>query len=220
MQLPQAVHECSIGTRRRCNMAHDSPRLGAWQAVPPNEAAQFLSSVRVPWWVAGGWALDLFLVTTSRPHVDIDVGVLRRDAHEVLGALSSWEFFEARSGVLTQLTARQRPHANVNSLWCRPTSTSPWTLEVMLDDSDADGWVFRRQPAIRRPLSDVIRRTSEGLPYLAPEIQLLYKAKRPRERDHADFSRTAPCLDLEARQWLFNALVLTHPGHQWISALD
>jgi hypothetical protein len=90
----------------------------------------------------------------------------------------------------------------------------------MLDDSDSDSWVFRREPAIRRPLTDVIRWTAEGLPYLAPEIQLLYKAKRPRERDHANFSRTVPWLDLKAREWLINALVLTHPTHEWISALD
>jgi hypothetical protein len=79
-----------------------------------------LSSVDAPWWVTGGWALDVFLWSTARAHADLDIGVLRRDAHE-------------------------------------------------------------------RPLSNVIRRSPDGLPYLPPEIQLLYKAKHPRERDHADF---------------------------------
>jgi hypothetical protein len=122
--------------------------------------------------------------------------------------------------VLTPLAAGERAHANVNSLWCRPSSAVAWTLEVVLDDSDGDSWVFRRQPAIRRPLSRVIRWTPEGLPYLAPEIQLLYKAKRPWERDYADFHRTVPLLSLKAREWLLNAVAEAHPGHEWISALD
>jgi hypothetical protein len=105
-------------------MAHAPSCPGIWQVVPPSETAKLLASVDVPWWVAGGWALDLFLEGTSRAHQDLDVGVLRRDSAEVLRAMSSWELFEARSGV-TPLTARQRPHAKVNSLWCRPTSQPP-----------------------------------------------------------------------------------------------
>jgi hypothetical protein len=53
--------------------------------------------------VAGGWALDLFVVVQSRPHRDLDNGVLRRDVLEVLSALRSWKFFEAKGGVLTRL---------------------------------------------------------------------------------------------------------------------
>jgi hypothetical protein len=50
----------------------------------------------------------------------------------------------------------------------------------MLDDSDADHSVFRRNLQIRRPLKVAVRRNSEGTPYLAPEIQLLYKARASR----------------------------------------
>ena len=89
----------------------------------------------------------------------------------------------------------------------------------MLDDSRDDIWLFRRAPEIRRPLSELVRVTPVGIPYLAPEIQLLYKAKRPRQRDVVDFNRTLPRLDVDSREWLLRALLVVHPQHEWINAL-
>jgi hypothetical protein len=201
-------------------MAESLLSLGPWRDIRPKEAADLLTSIHVPWWVAGGWALDLFLGNASRRHSDLDVGVLRRDLREVLRALSSWEVFEAKSGVLTPLAMGQMPQSDVHSLWCRPTRTDLWTLELMLDEADGDMWLFRRRPAVRRALCAVIRRDSEDLPYLAPEVQLLYKAQRPRKRDHADFNRTSPLLDPVAREWLLDALARIDPAHEWIPALQ
>src|SRR5262245_32061357 len=116
-----------------------------WRAVHPSEGVVWLSSLSVPWWVAGGWALDLFAGHQSRLHGDLDIGILRRDVLQVLTALRSWECFEAKGGVLTRLQEGVVPRADVNSLWCRPAGTTPWTLELMLDESEGDRWVYRRQ---------------------------------------------------------------------------
>jgi hypothetical protein len=70
--------------------------------------------------VAGGWARDLFVGSQSRPHKDLDIGILRRDVLKVLPALSSWEIFEAKDGLLRRLREGDAPGTNVNSLWCRP----------------------------------------------------------------------------------------------------
>ena len=184
----------------------------------PSDCAGLLSALTVPWWVAGGWALDLFAGAQTRPHGDLDIGILRRDIRTVLELFSPWEVYEAQNGVLTRLSIEGVPHG-VNSLWCRPLGATMWTLELLLDESAADVWVFRRQPLIQRPLGSVIRHTSEGLPYLAPEIQLLYKARDLRERDQADFECIAPRLDADARLWLRDTLAQTSPGHVWIQAL-
>ena len=200
-------------------MASNPSALGAWQSVHPAQCADWFSTVTAPWWVAGGWALDLYAGAQSRPHGDLDVGVLRRDVREILAALSSWEMFEASAGVLTRLEAGGAPRAEVNSLWCRPTGTSLWMMQLLLDES-ADGfWVFRRQPAIRLPMEKAVRRDSAGLPYLSPEIQLLYKAKDPRPRDQADFDHIAPWLDPSARAWLREALARMNPSHAWMRDL-
>jgi hypothetical protein len=194
--------------------------LETWQVVHPSKCTGLLSALTVPWWVAGGWALDLFAGAQSRPHGDLDLGILRRDVCDVLAAFSSWEVFEAEAGVLTRLSIGEIPRDSVNSLWCRPLGSKVWVLELMLDESAGDFWVFRRQRDIQLPLETAIRRSSEGLPYLAPEIQLLYKARNLRDRDQADFDHIAPRLDANARSWLSNALARSNPGHAWLQALS
>jgi hypothetical protein len=49
-----------------------------------------------------------------------------------------------------------------------------------------DHWVCRRDASITLPYSELILRTSEGIPYAAPEVALLFKAKQLREKDIAD----------------------------------
>jgi hypothetical protein len=78
-------------------------------------------------------------------------------------------------------------------------------------------WHYRRQPEITRPLSTLIRVTDDGIPYLAPEVQLLYKSRTPREKDDADFERVLPRLDTEQRAWMRDALARTTDPHGWHS---
>jgi len=61
--------------------------------------------------------------------------------------------------------------------------------------------------------------TQDGIPYLAPEIQLFYKAKGLRPKDEEDFVRTLPALDGKRREWLAQSLALVHPGHAWLKKL-
>ena len=193
--------------------------LGTWYAADPEKAATWLAHVTVPWWIAGGQALDLFLNEASRVHADLDVGVLRRDIGHMLATLLDWEHFEARSGTLTRLTIGAVPRMDVNSVWSRPVGGVNWALEFMLDESDGEFWVFRRDPWIRRPLSTLSHLGSSGLRYLAPEIQLLYKAKASRPKDQVDFERIVPRLDATARSWLRDSLEKTLPGHSWLTVL-
>jgi len=92
-------------------------------------------------------------------------------------------------------------------------------MQLMVAEDDGDEWVFRRDPRVRRVQGTLGRRTATGLPYLAPEVQLLYKAAHPRPKDEADIARIAPHLDDEDRRWLRDALALVYPGHHWTAAL-
>ena len=69
-------------------------------------------------------------------------------------------------------------------------------------------------------MRDAILRTSDGIPYLRPEIVLLTKAKHEREKDEADLAATLPTLDGRARAWLTDAIGLVHPGHRWLDRID
>jgi hypothetical protein len=120
------------------------------------------------------WRLDAgrFRGTPSHPHTDLDVGILRRDGLTVLHCVSTWEVFEVKGGRLSQLPPGRMPRLDVHSMWCRPTATDRWTIELLLDEADDETWVYRRELRIRRPISTAVRQSPEGLPYLAPEIQL------------------------------------------------
>jgi len=47
--------------------------VSEWEPLRPDDAVELLRGLDVPWWIAGGWSLDLFLGYESRPHVDLDV---------------------------------------------------------------------------------------------------------------------------------------------------
>jgi hypothetical protein len=190
-----------------------------WRAAHPNEAWTWFSLLDVPWWIAGGWALDLYLAEQIRDHSDLDIGVLRRDIAQVLAVRPSWEIFEAKEGVLTKVRVGELPRQDVHSLWCRPAGVSVWTVELMLDESADESWLYRRHKEIRRSLTTVIQRSDTGLPFLAPEIQLLYKSKQMRARDQIDFDRIAPRLTASARAWLLESLECVEPEHRWLRTL-
>jgi len=178
-----------------------------------------MSAVDVPWWIAGGWAIDLFVGAQTRAHKDLDVGILRADAPRTVAALPGWEFFEAKDGVLSTLTRGTPPRAGVNSLWGRRAGEPRWELELLLDDSDGSDWSFRRDSSIRRPFAAALRCARDGIRYLAPEIQLMYKARDLRPEDQADFEQAVPRLDRVAAEWLRNCLSRLYPQHPWIPAL-
>jgi hypothetical protein len=190
-----------------------------WRTLTPHEAVVLLSELRAPWWIAGGWALELYLAKVTRTHKDLDVGIFRQDAKILRAALPDWDFFEAKNGVLSPLAMGDAPRADVNSLWCKRTNASQWELEVMLDRADGDVWIFRRDGRITYPLSSAIRRNREGIAYLAPEIQLLYKARATRPEDQADFDHVVPHLTRDAQTWLRESLLRIDPEHVWIPKL-
>jgi hypothetical protein len=200
-------------------MTASQPATGVWHRMDPAGARRILCAVDAPWWIAGGWALDLFLGRQTRAHKDLDVGARRRDAARILAALPGWEFFEAHEGSLHQLAIGGGPRAKVNSLWGRLAGEPRWMLELMLDDSDEEHWIFRRDPSIRRPLAAALHSTAEGTRYLAPEIQLLYKARDMRPEDQADFARIAPRLDAPAIEWLWEGVSRLYPHHPWLPVL-
>jgi hypothetical protein len=199
-------------------MAED---IDTWQPLSVEEVADLLSGLQVPWWIAGGWAIDLFVGRQTRPHADTDVLIRRGDQLEVQKYLSDWDLHKTQQPGLKPWPAGEFLTRPVDDIWCRPTSGSPWSLQLMLLNTDGDQWVFKRDPSIRGHLDGVGRRTSCGVPYLAPEIQLLYKAKvETLDKDQADFDAAVALMSQSACDWLLRCLTKLFPqGHVWIGGL-
>lgn len=199
--------------------------LGRWQPWNPHEVATFFASLPVPWWVAGGWAIDLFLGRQTRAHEDMDVLILRRDQQAVRALFGAWDVQAALPPPRDEAWPFRlwRPgevlDETIQDIWCRPDATRPWAIQLMIADTRDEQWHFRRLPAITRSVATVGDRTSEGIPYLVPEIQLLYKARGLRPKDEMDFRHTLPVLNWERRAWLRDALLQAHPDHPWLDQL-
>ncbi len=172
--------------------------MSEWEPLRPADAAELLGGLEVPWWIAGGWALDLFAGRGLRPHEDLDVMVLRRDVDRVVAALPGWELDDKG-----------------NSVWARPRGAARWHLELVLDDADGDTWRYRRDARVTRPLASL------GAPHgpLAPEVVLLYKAKDDGEKARSDFACVVPLLAADARAWLRDAVALAHPDSVHLAVL-
>ena len=187
----------------------------------PQLVAELMRGYDQPWGVAGGWAVDLFLGRVTREHGDIEIAVLRRGQRELRAHLRGWEF-----EVVSHATHRREPWREGawifppdHEIHARRVGGDLHELEILMNEASADVWRFRRNPKVTRPLAAVFPRSEAGIPFLAPEIVLLYKAKRPNENDERDFTNACERLGGESRQWLRKALEVCHPRHLWIARL-
>lgn len=168
------------------------------------------------WWVAGGWAIDLHLGRQHRSHKDVDIAVLRRDQQELRSFFCGWSLQKVVNGAFQPWWPNEVLELPVHEVHAEREAEH---VEFLLNESTDDRWVFRRNPSISMPLERASRCSAQGIPYLCPEIVLLYKAKAPRDHDLDDFRRARTALDTDARQWLAAALDACHPGHEWIGKL-
>jgi len=179
-----------------------------------------LERVKVPWYVAAGWALELFLGGQRREHEDLEIAVPNTRFDEVAEALEGFEIFviTGRAQATPLEDARDRIF-DTHQTWIREPASGTWRFDVFREPSDGGMWVCRRDETIRLPYGEVIERTEDGIPYARPEIVLLFKARHARERDQGDFEAVLPRLGAERRRWLIDALGRVHPGHPWLEAL-
>lgn len=183
--------------------------LPAWAPWTPEELMARLRDVAVPWAVVGGWSLDLFLGHQSRPHDDLEVAVPVAGFPVVRNALADLDFQPPGGADFTES----------HQTWGFDPSIRAYCVDVFREPHDGDTWICRREPSIRLPYDAVVRRSDDGIPYQAPEIGLLFKAKNNRPKDDADLAAICPRLDREQRRWLTGALEVVHPGHPWLDAL-
>lgn len=191
------------------------------------EVAEALGSLRAPFFFAGGWAIDLHLGRVTRAHHDVDVLVMHRDQLELHKALKQFSLKKViphpdgliNRGTVAEWPAGERLELPVHQINAYRAGEAEPAFQVMLAESSDTEWIFRRNPEIRMPISRVGFYPLWGLPYLAPEIVLLFKAKHLEARDRIDFDNALPALSADARRWLRDAIEKTHPGHEWLNAL-
>jgi hypothetical protein len=200
------------------NKSPIKPDVSKWDGWEPGRVASLLEGVDVPWYVAAGWALDLFVGEQRREHEDLEIAVPNSRFDELLPALDGLELFVITGPQeATPLAEARDQLEETHQTWVREPATGLWRFDIFREPSEGDTWICRRDASLRMSYGELIEWSDDGIPYGRPEVILLYKAKHAhRERDERDFAELLPLLETAGRRWLAESLELVHPGHPWL----
>lgn len=186
--------------------------------MPVDVAAigELLSGASVRWWLSGGAALDRWLGRGIRPRPNIDVSVVAADIPALVAALpagiTAWVPSEADEHVvpLAELSVDTDPQP----VLLYDESRGSWILQLNAEDGAPHAWVYKRDPRLTLPWDRAVV-DIDGVPTGAPEVQLLWKALRPRPEDEVDKEAVVAALDDDARAWYERAILSVHPHSTW-----
>lgn len=191
--------------------------LDRWASTSVEEAVRVFGDAPFRWWVGGGHALELHVGDQWRTHEDFDVGISRYQASQVYRWLKDWEMYVAAAGRLSRWDGGPlRADRGENNVRLRRSSDSAWVFDLTVGEGNEGQWIYRRDASVTRPWETAVLRTRSGIPYLAPELQLLFKSKDPRPKDHTDAQRVIPVLNKRQRAFLAVHLVADHPWHRFL----
>lgn len=81
------IKQDEIGGKKLNELAYEWNSLNIgdynWKPLSVSEVKSLFKPFHLQWWIAGGWAIDLFLGEQTRPHDDIDILIRRDDQLEV-----------------------------------------------------------------------------------------------------------------------------------------
>lgn len=193
---------------------------GPVEAATRDEAKEFFDGLGLPWWVAGGWAIEAF-TGVSRVHEDLDVSFWRKHVPELVKyADGRFHVWSAGSGYISPLSVERAVVPDTaDQVWLREHALAPWKYDVVLNP-DRDGrWVFRRDPELDYDLDEITWVADDGIRYLNPEMGIAYKAKQDRPKDRQDLAAVLPLLSQAKRDWLADMIHHLHPDHTWLQQI-
>jgi len=185
---------------------------------------ELMKGFPAPWHVAGGWAIDLFVGRVTREHEDLEIGIARRDQAHIHPQFSGWEVCKIvprpAEGEVVSWEEGEWLDLPIHQVLIRRKGGRPEEFQLFLNEIYEGLWHFRRNQAITYPAEEIKVITERGIPIIAPEIQLLYKARLHRPKDEEDFRTVVGLLDPTRHAWLRDAMEVQYPGDPWLAQLD
>ncbi len=187
-----------------------------WRPLTADEVGAVLTEAPVRWWLSGGAALDRWLGHGIRERANIDVSVVAADLPALLAhlpaRLSAWAPGGDEGEVVPFSDAAA--DADPQPVLLRDADADAWVLQVNVEDGAARAWVYKRDPRLQLPWERAVLDLG-GIPTGAPEVQLIWKALRPRPEDDVDRDAVLPSLSAEAVGFYETALLRIHPHSTW-----
>ena len=109
--------------------------------------------------------------------------------------------------------------ASAHDVWAKGHAAGAWRFQLMLNPGDDVHLVYRRDERLRWRFSEALIEEEE-IPYLAPDLQILFKSTSRRPKDEQDFSDVLSHLAPSEVTRLRAAFTLLSPSHPWLAALD
>ncbi len=185
-----------------------------WNALTPEAVTELLQAQTVRWWLSGGVALDRWLGEPIRERRNIDVSVVHTDLFEfVQGLPEGYDVWAVRDESLVPFSEVQ-PGDEVQPVLIRDLASNAWVLRVNVEDGAPRAWVYKRDPRLQLAWDKAVLDV-DGIPTGAPEVQLVWKALRPRPEDDIDKDAVLTKLSDEARAWYERCILSIHPHSSW-----
>lgn len=185
-----------------------------WRPLTVRGVADLLSGSDSRWWLSGGVALDHLLGRPIRERANIDVSTTPADLAALVAALpATWSAWMPDGDGFLAL-ADAAPDADLQPVLVHDDDQGAWVLQVNVEDGAPRAWVYKRDPRLQLPWERAVLDV-DGIPTGAPEVQLVWKALRPRPEDDVDKDAILPAMSEEARAWYERAILSIHPHSSW-----
>lgn len=195
----------------------DSVAAAPWAPLGADAVAELLAAASVRWWLSGGAALDRWLGHAIRERENIDVSVVASDLAAVVAALpegfSAWVAADEEAESVIAF-ADAPADADLQPVFVHDDRSGAWVLQINAEDGAPRAWMYKRDPRLTLPWSRAVL-DIDGIPTGAPEVQLVWKALRPRPEDAADRDAVLPTLSEDAVAFYETALLRVHPHSTW-----
>ncbi|MDJ0952499.1 MAG: hypothetical protein QNJ81_02350 [Acidimicrobiia bacterium] len=188
-----------------------------WVPMAIDEVLSHMAGAPFRWWLSGGHALEMHVGHSWREHEDTDLGLVRGEVDVVFEWFAGWSLAVAARGTVSEWDGRPLADGE-NNIWAR--RRDEWEIDLTIGDGTDDEWVYRRDPTVRRPWRNAVLYNRDGVPYLAPDVQLLFKSKAVRPKDDVDAGRVIPALSWTEKAFLRDNLAADHVWQRLLAAAD
>jgi hypothetical protein len=224
---PHRFHRADVRKVDRAGEADRVPDSVPLLAPPVARIVTLMESFPGTWALCGGWAVDAWIGHATREHHDVEVAIFQEDQRAVFDLLAGWRLLGHDDAVADDCSdpwdgRRLDLPAHVHA-----RAPDGFEAEVYLNERADGHWVLRRTPFRSLPLVRAISRSPWGIPTVAPEIVLYYKAlqpmwrdqprKPPRPHDEHDLQMLRPILTASQRAWLLDAIASVDANHPWVT---
>lgn len=225
-------------------------------SILSNSLFDYMEGAGIDWAVCGGCAIDLFVGRMTREHADVDVAVCWDQRDRLLAYLLKGDFraFEPENGLLREVKSAGDDYRRNDNLWCVKKGSGAYRIErqhenyyqittarrhqdtldfieFLFNRRNGERFIYKRDQRVTHDAA--VAYSGAAIPYLAPELVLLYKSafiRSLKSRDPADidtvsrcrhdFAAALPLLNGWQKRWLAEALRTAYPnGHEWLRDL-